>query len=88
MLIIAVLRSFLNALTREKPEEQLPFNVEDHAEPNPIVKDLAIESAAIVRATEVINQKIDRGEIRTHDELRKAVLEEFSFQKIALHEEL
>lgn len=84
-MLIAVLTKLRD---RRKPPEPLPFNVVDKSEPTVKVVDLTVEAAAIHRATDVINGKIERGEIRNHDELREAVLQEFSFQKIAIHEEL
>lgn len=86
-LIITVLQKWRDKRTPKK-DEPLPFNVVDHAEPNVKVVDLTVEAAAIHRATEVINKKIAAGEIRTQEELKEAVLQEFSFQKIAIHEEL
>lgn len=84
-LIIAVLQKLRD---RRKPPEPLPFNVVDNAVIRTHAVDLTVEAAAIHRATEIINKKIERGEIRDNDELRKAVLQEFSFQKIAIHEKL
>lgn len=74
---------------RGKKEEPLPFNVVDHMPPGKVANiDLTVEAAAIHRATEIINKKIAAGEIRTQEQLRDAVLQEFSFQKIAIHEQL
>lgn len=86
--ILTFCSGFMRGLRGKKKEDPLPFNVVDHAEPNVKVVDMTVEAAAIHRATEVINKKIAAGEIRTEEELREAVLQEFSFQKIAIHEEL
>lgn len=53
-----------------------------------ILNDMGLDVAAIHNATDVINERIDRGEIRSLEELRDAVLTEVAFQKIAIHEEL
>ena len=83
-----MLARFLRAWRQAKKQDPLPFNVNDHAQPVTKNIDLTIEAAAIHRATEVINKRIARGDFKTQEEMRQAVLEEFSFQKIALHEEL
>lgn len=86
-LVLTTIQAFFHGLRGKKPEP-LPFNVVDHAQPVIKVVDMTVEAAAIHRATEIINKKIAAGEIRTQDELREAVLQEFSFQKIAIHEDL
>ena len=60
----------------------------EQAKRNTIVEETAIEMAAIHRATDIVNARIARGEIRDMETLRRNVLEEVSFQKIAIHEQM
>lgn len=46
-----------------------------------------LDIEAIERAAVVMNQRIERGEIRSYNELRDSVVSEIAFQKIAIREE-
>lgn len=48
---------------------------------------VGLDVAAIHNATDVINAQIERGEIRDMDTLRRRVLDEVAFQKIAIRED-
>lgn len=60
----------------------------EQAKRDDIVNETAIEMAAVQRATDIVNARIARGEIRDMETLRRNVLEEVSFQKIAIHEQM
>lgn len=62
--------------------------VEEQAKRDTIVDELVVETAAIHRATDIINERISRGEIRSYNQLREQVLNEVAFQKIAIQEQL
>lgn len=49
--------------------------------------EVGLDVAAIHNATDVINEQIERGEIRDMDTLRARVLDEVAFQKIAIRED-
>lgn len=53
-----------------------------------VITEVGLDVAAIQNAADVVNARIERGEIRDYDELRDAVISEVSFQKIAIREEL
>jgi uncharacterized membrane protein len=52
-----------------------------------VLDEMGLDVAAIHRATDIINAKIERGEIRDYDELRLAVTTEVAFQKVAIRED-
>lgn len=60
----------------------------EQAERTDIVNQMGVEVAAIHRATDIVNGRIERGEIRSYDQLREAVLTEVGFQKILINENL
>lgn len=61
---------------------------EGRTEREQIIDDMGLDVAAIHRATDVVNARIDRGEIRSMDQLREAVLTEVAFQKISIREDM
>lgn len=52
-----------------------------------ILTEMGLDVAAIHNATDVVNKRIEKGEIRNLDQLREAVLTEVAFQKITIREE-
>lgn len=60
----------------------------ERSERKKIIDDMGLDVAAIHRATDVVNARIDRGEIRSYDQLREAVLTEVAFQKISIREDV
>lgn len=64
------------------------FTMEERAKRKIVLDSMGLEVAAIHRATDVVNARIERGDIRSYDQLRDAVLTEVAFQKIAIQEEL
>lgn len=52
-----------------------------------ILNEMGLDVAAIHNATDIINARIENGEIRSMEELRDAVLNEVAFQKITIREE-
>lgn len=63
------------------------FRQEERTKRKMILDAAGLEVAAIQRATDVVNARIERGEIRNYDDLRDAVVTEVAFQKIAIHED-
>lgn len=62
------------------------IRAEEQAKRKAILNEMGLDVAAIHNATDVVNAKIEHGEITNYDELREAVLTEVAFQKIAIRE--
>lgn len=69
----------IRAVQMEKPTTRSPREQ--------VLDEMGLDVAAIHRATDIINAKIERGEIRDYDELRLAVTTEVAFQKVAIRED-
>lgn len=52
-----------------------------------VLDEVGLDVHAIHLATDVVNGRIERGEIRSYDELKEAVLTEVAFQKMAVRED-
>ena len=65
----------------------LKFRAEERAKRKMVLDNIGLDVVAIHNATDVVNARIERGEITNYDELREAVLTEVAFQKIAIREE-
>lgn len=61
---------------------------EERGKRKEILNDMGLDVAAIHRATDVVNGRIERGEIRSYDQLREAVTTEVAFQKISIREDM
>ena len=60
---------------------------EERAKRKVVLDEMGLDVAAIHNATDVVNGRIERGEIRNLGELREAVLTEVAFQKITIRED-
>lgn len=67
--------------------DMINIHAVERAKRKQILDDMGLDVAAIHNATDIVNGRIERGEIRSYNELRDAVLTEIAFQKITIREE-
>ena len=62
-------------------------NKEDNEEAKEMYdSELGLDVRAIYRARDLINDRIEAGEFTSYEDLKRAVLDEVEFQKIAIRE--
>lgn len=52
-----------------------------------ILNEMGLDVAAIHNATDIINERIEKGEIRSYEQLKEHVVNEVAFQKITIRED-